>query len=523
MTKQVQLRRGTAAEHAVFTGAVGELTIDTTNDVAVVHDGVTQGGLPLVGTLAEQKILNKTAIGIGTGSLNEGLYVKGKSEIRGDLFMLPDPTLTYTGIISYFDNQNTITGIATAGVDIGNRFALGPQTHVGSGATIGAGATTSTVTGVGQSTITLSDTFDTGYFVSQSGELDGFYDGVDPTTGPDIIVGINTAGIVASWRITGPGIPDDTRVFSVGVGQIQIDKLALNTTAGVAIQAGDTTAGSNVISIDDTNEGISTGMLVTDDINGTSNIPANTTITEIINGTDIRISNNVVLTTSTDIKMTDRQTFKFGEFSSISFTAYFDSAGIGSIGAGNLQLSKFAKIGEDLEVSGIATIGAGLSVLSGRLFAAGEIFGQSTGQVAGQWTANRLISENDITGVGLTMQNYVVSDRCYFNISDNGVVRMNSGIATSFNTQSLTVTTGIVTSLTAVNISVEQTGTFGDNVILNNGNLSVNSGFIFGAGDLDIGGQAEISGDLNVTGFTTVGGGATFTQGIWVSARCYCY
>ena len=30
--------------------------------------------------------------------------------------------------------------------------------------------------------------------------------------------------------------------------------------------------------------------------------------------------------------------------------------------------------------------------------------------------------------------------------------------------------------------------------------------------------KAEISGDLNVTGFTTVGGGATFTQGIWVSA-----
>ena len=90
--------------------------------------------------------------------------------------------------------------------------------------------------------------------------------------------------------------------------------------------------------VDDTNEGISTGMLVTDDINGTSNIPANTTITEIINGTDIRISNNVVLTTSTDIKMTDRQTFKFGEFSSISFTAYFDSAGIGSIGAGESSI-----------------------------------------------------------------------------------------------------------------------------------------------------------------------------------------
>ena len=518
MTKQVQLRRGTAAEHAVFTGAIGELTIDTTNDVAIVHDGVTQGGIPLVGTLAEQKILNKTAIGIGTGSLNEGLYVKGKTDIRGDLFMLPDPTLTYTGIISYFDNQNTITGIATAGVDIGNRFSLGPQIHVGSGATIGAGATTSTVTGVGQSTITLSDTFDTGYFASQSGQLDGFSDGVDPTSGPQDIIGINTDGIVVSMRITGPGIPDDTRVFSIGSGTITIDKQALNTTTGVSIQPGSTTAGSNVVTINDTNEGISTGMVVTDDINGTSNIPANTTITEILGGGSIRISNNAILTQTTDIKMTNSQTFKFGEFSTISFTAYFDSAGIGSIGAGNLQLTKFAKIGEDLEVSGIATIGAGLSVLSGRIFSAGAIEGQSTGQVAGQWTANRLISENDITGVGLTMQNYVVSDRCYFNVSDNGVVRMNSGIATSFNAQSLTVTTGIVTSLTAVNLAVEQTGTFGDNVILNNGNLNVNSGFIFGAGDLDIGGQTELSGDLNVTGFSTVSGGATFAQGIWVSA-----
>ena len=49
--------------------------------------------------------------------------------------------------------------------------------------------------------------------------------------------------------------------FSVlALAQIQIDKLVANTTVGVAIQAGDTTAGSNVISIDDTNEGISTGM-----------------------------------------------------------------------------------------------------------------------------------------------------------------------------------------------------------------------------------------------------------------------
>jgi hypothetical protein len=47
MSKQVQLRRGSTTEHSAFTGASGELTIDTTKKTAVVHDGVTAGGIPL--------------------------------------------------------------------------------------------------------------------------------------------------------------------------------------------------------------------------------------------------------------------------------------------------------------------------------------------------------------------------------------------------------------------------------------------------------------------------------------------
>lgn len=44
---QVQLRRGTATEHNTFTGAVGEVTVDTTNDTLRVHDGSTAGGVRL--------------------------------------------------------------------------------------------------------------------------------------------------------------------------------------------------------------------------------------------------------------------------------------------------------------------------------------------------------------------------------------------------------------------------------------------------------------------------------------------
>lgn len=47
MSRQIQIRRGTATEHEAFTGAVGEITMDTTNNTIRVHDGQTPGGTPL--------------------------------------------------------------------------------------------------------------------------------------------------------------------------------------------------------------------------------------------------------------------------------------------------------------------------------------------------------------------------------------------------------------------------------------------------------------------------------------------
>lgn len=43
----VQLRRGTAAEHSSFTGAAGEVTVNTTRNSVHVHDGSTAGGTEL--------------------------------------------------------------------------------------------------------------------------------------------------------------------------------------------------------------------------------------------------------------------------------------------------------------------------------------------------------------------------------------------------------------------------------------------------------------------------------------------
>jgi hypothetical protein len=48
MSTQVQFRRGTTGESGAFTGAIGEVTVDTTKNTCVVHDGAQLGGYPLL-------------------------------------------------------------------------------------------------------------------------------------------------------------------------------------------------------------------------------------------------------------------------------------------------------------------------------------------------------------------------------------------------------------------------------------------------------------------------------------------
>ena len=47
MAKQLKLRRGTTSQHSSFTGAEGEVTVDTDKETLVVHDGSTAGGHPV--------------------------------------------------------------------------------------------------------------------------------------------------------------------------------------------------------------------------------------------------------------------------------------------------------------------------------------------------------------------------------------------------------------------------------------------------------------------------------------------
>ena len=95
MAKLLKLRRGTTTQHGSFTGAEGEVTIDTTKDTAVVHDGSTTGGTPLAkedmsnvsssniaGRLSNDSI---TPSKIGAGALPSDVTVASANIVDGTI------------------------------------------------------------------------------------------------------------------------------------------------------------------------------------------------------------------------------------------------------------------------------------------------------------------------------------------------------------------------------------------------------------------------------------------------------
>jgi hypothetical protein len=88
MATQVQYRRGSGAQVAAFTGALGEMVVDTTNYVLNVADGVTVGGFSMVGVTATQTLTNKTltapVIG-GNANITGNIIGTGAISITGNI------------------------------------------------------------------------------------------------------------------------------------------------------------------------------------------------------------------------------------------------------------------------------------------------------------------------------------------------------------------------------------------------------------------------------------------------------
>ena len=82
MATQVQFRGGSSTEHSSFTGAAREVTVDTTKDTVVVHDGSTAGGHALA---KENNPTFTGNVGIGTTNPQAKLDVNGSITAAGNV------------------------------------------------------------------------------------------------------------------------------------------------------------------------------------------------------------------------------------------------------------------------------------------------------------------------------------------------------------------------------------------------------------------------------------------------------
>ena len=123
MPTQVQFRRGTTTQNNSFTGAVGELSVDTTLKVLRVHDGSTAGGQALVGETATQTLTNKTLTSptINGANLNNSTFTgsatfTGVGTFTGATFNTPTLgtySVTANSIMpkSYIDSIGIVFGV----------------------------------------------------------------------------------------------------------------------------------------------------------------------------------------------------------------------------------------------------------------------------------------------------------------------------------------------------------------------------------------------------------------------------
>jgi len=130
MATQVQFRRGTTGEHSAFTGAVGEVTVDTEKKILCVHDATTPGGFPLLkedGSNSSFSIGSLSSCALKfAGDPDTGLMSTGPDQVQLVTGGFARLTIDSNGNVSIPSGNLTISGnvTVTGNLDSSNQLAL---------------------------------------------------------------------------------------------------------------------------------------------------------------------------------------------------------------------------------------------------------------------------------------------------------------------------------------------------------------------------------------------------------------
>jgi predicted acyltransferase (DUF342 family) len=225
MAIQLQVRRGTATQHNTFTGAAGELTLDTTNNSLRIHDGSTAGGHQTLRANLTN-IISGSSLALGAGGFTGAtLALTGNATVGGTLGVTGDTTVGGTLGVT---GNTTISGSLTV---TGNITLNGTTQTINSTVTTIVDPIIRIGTGTGGAVLTTNDSKDRGleFNYYSSANRYGFI-GYKQATGDIrfLLNTTNTSEVITGTlaNIVAAGITGTTGTFSSTMG------ITGNTTIG---------------------------------------------------------------------------------------------------------------------------------------------------------------------------------------------------------------------------------------------------------------------------------------------------
>ena len=341
MATILQLRRGTTVQHSTFTGAVGEVTVDTTKDTVVVHDGTTAGGKPLAteayvtsaiqtkdnsdeitegstnlyftNTRARAAFTASTGISITDGAISTSITQYNDASARGAISVTDSGG---DGSLAYNNTTGVITYTGPSASDVRAHFSAS------TGISITSGAISSTITQYTDSLAraSLSFTAGSGAYNSTTGAI------TIPTNTSQLTNGANFITLSSLSAGTGISYNNTTGAISSTItqytdasarGAISVTdsggdgSLAYNNTTGVITYTGPSatdvrahfSAGTGVTITDGAvaiGQAVGTGSNVTfNDLTVSGNLTVSGTTTTV-NTETINLADNIITLNSNE-------------------------------------------------------------------------------------------------------------------------------------------------------------------------------------------------------------------------------
>ena len=288
MPTTLQFRRGNTTQNNSFTGAAGEITVDTTLNTLRVHDGSTAGGTATVGLTATQTLTNKTLTsptinggtfsGTFTGTISPGAITTNSITSNGsnaDLNIQPSGTGDII-LSSLRVNGTTLDSSDSSTININeNTIVDGTLTVSGAlaSSTSLALASGATVTGIADEDNMASDS---ATLLATQQSIKAYVDA--QITAEDLDFQADSGGALSI------DLDSETMTFTGGTG---IDTSGSGNTVTFAIDSTVTTlTGSQTL----TNKVLTSPTISAPTITGTATIGAVTTNTISSNGSNADLS-----------------------------------------------------------------------------------------------------------------------------------------------------------------------------------------------------------------------------------------